>query len=119
MSPATRRDFANALTTAWLATGRTNKIYELCGDTAFTLAAEASSQVSQRVLYSDLPKDTYMGILNGSGLPPGLPEVIAAAGGWFRSVGLHCLRLQDYDRFRLKNNGGIMSRTIGFAVKIK
>lgn len=90
VSPATRLDLAEALAKVAAGAGHDNKIYELGTDTPFTLAdlaAEVSAQTGKVIPYNDLPKNIFIGILSGFGLPPGLPEVIAdadahAAGGW-------------------------------------
>jgi len=90
VSPATRLDLAEALAAAIAGAGRENTTYELGCDTPFTLAdlaAEVSAQTGRTIPYHDLPKDDYISILAGFGLPPGLPEVIAdadarAAEGW-------------------------------------
>ncbi len=90
VSPATRLDLAEALAKVAAGAGHDNKIYELGTDTPFTLAdlaAEVSARTGKVIPYNDLPKDVFIGILAGFGLPPGLPEVIAdadahAAGGW-------------------------------------
>jgi len=90
VSPATRPDLAETLAKVAAGTGHENKIYELGCDAPFTLAdlaAEVSAQTGRDIPYNDLPKDVFVGILAGFGLPHGLPEVIAdadthAAGGW-------------------------------------
>lgn len=90
VSPATRLDFAEAIAAAVVGDGHANKIYELGADTPFTLAdlaAEVSRQTGKAIPYNDLPKDVYIGILTGFGLPPGVPELVAdadakAAEGW-------------------------------------
>lgn len=90
VSPATRLDLAEAIAAVGASDAPGNKTYELGSDTPFTLAdlaAEVSVQVGKTIPYQDLPKDVYIGILAGFGLPPGLPETIAdadarAAEGW-------------------------------------
>jgi NAD(P)H dehydrogenase (quinone) len=85
VSPATRLDFAEALAAVAVGEGHANKIYELAGDDAFTLAdlaAEVSRQTGLSIPYNDLPKDVYMGILASFGLPPGVPELVADADAW-------------------------------------
>jgi NAD(P)H dehydrogenase (quinone) len=90
VSPATRQDLAEALAAVAAGPDHAGRIYELGSDTPFTLAdlaAEVSAQTGRHIPYHDMPKDVFLGILGGFGLPPGLPEVIAdadacAAGGW-------------------------------------
>ncbi|SDJ66201.1 SDR family oxidoreductase [Aliiruegeria lutimaris] len=90
VSPATRQDLAEAIAAVATEAGHENRVYELGCDAPFTmadLAAELSAQIGKPIPYTDLPKDTYIGILAGIGLPPGFPEVIAdadagAAEGW-------------------------------------
>lgn len=90
VSPATRRDLADALAAVASGEGHGNQVHELGGDVPFTLAdlaKEVSAQTGKDIPYKNLPKEVYVGILAGFGLPPGVPELIAdsdakAAGGW-------------------------------------
>jgi NAD(P)H dehydrogenase (quinone) len=88
-SAAARQDFAEAIAVVAAEDGHVGKVYELAGDTAFTmndLAAEVSRQTGKTIGYNDLPLDVYAGILVGFGLPEGFAHVLAesdvqAAGG--------------------------------------
>ncbi len=100
VSPATRRDHAEALAAAVSGEGHEGATYELGGD-AFTmadLAAELSRRVGKPVPYADLPKAEFEAALAGMGLPAGLVAVIAdadagAAGGWLLEEGGALARL--------------------------
>lgn len=78
ISSAARADFA-AAAAAVLADQDTyaGKVYELAGDTAYTLsefAAEVARQSGQTVTYNDLPESDYKSALQSIGLP----EIFAA-----------------------------------------
>ena len=76
VSAATRADYA-AAAAAVLTSDQHERVYELGGDQAFTLAelaAEISAQVGRPVSYRDLPEAEYARLLVGAGLP----EVAAA-----------------------------------------
>lgn len=89
-TPATRRDFAQALAVVAADAAHAGKTYELAGDEGFTLAelaAEVSRQTGKDVPYNDLPGDTYRGILESFGLPAGFAQVLVdvdlkAPEGW-------------------------------------
>lgn len=73
ISSASRRDFA-AAAAAVLASreNQAGKIYELAGDSAFTLseyAAEIAKQSGKPVVYKDLPEADYKAVLQSVGLP--------------------------------------------------
>jgi NAD(P)H dehydrogenase (quinone) len=58
--------------------GHENKIYELAGDSAFTLgdlAAEVTKQTGVQVAYRNLPAAEYEAALLGFGLPRMIVEV--------------------------------------------
>jgi NAD(P)H dehydrogenase (quinone) len=76
VSAATRADYA-AAAAAVLTSDQHERVYELGGDQAFTLAelaAEISAQAGRPVSYRDLPEAEYARLLVGAGLP----EVAAA-----------------------------------------
>lgn len=80
VSAATHADYADAGAVVLITPGHENSIYELGGDTAFTMAefARALSRDSgQDVTYQDLTKDEYVSALEGFGLPAELAEVLA------------------------------------------
>ncbi len=78
---ATRADFAEAAVAVLTGEGHAGKVYELAGDSAFTLAdlaAEVSSQTGKAIPYKDLPQADYAGILKGVGLPDAIADAIAS-----------------------------------------
>lgn len=83
LSAATRADYAAAAVAAVLTgDGGENKVYELGGDTWFTLselAAEISKQAGKEIVYRDLPVEQYAQALVGVGLPEPLAHVLADA----------------------------------------
>ena len=79
---AARSDYAAAAVAVLTGTGHENKIYELAGDTSFTLselAAEVSKQSGKPVSYKNLPPDDYQKALVSVGLPAALAELLADA----------------------------------------
>lgn len=82
ISAATRDDFAAAAAAVLTADDPAGQIYELAGDTAFTMteyAAEITRQSGQPVVYQDLPEADYRAALEGVGLPPPFAATIAQA----------------------------------------
>lgn len=82
VSSATRADFAEAAAVVVTTEGHDGKVYELAGDTAFTLsdlAAEISRQTGRDIPYRDLSEADYAAALSGFGLPGPLAAAIA---GW-------------------------------------
>ena len=82
VSAASRADYA-AAAAAVLTNGESeNKVYELGGDTAFSLdelAAEISAQAGRKIVYRDLPVEDYAQALIGAGLPEPLARIMADA----------------------------------------
>lgn len=78
---AARSDYAAAV--AVLASpGHENKVYELAGDSSFTLsalAAAVSQQAGKPVMYHDLPAQEYQKALMGFGLPADFAAILADA----------------------------------------
>jgi len=82
ISAATRADYAEAAAVAVLDSTTTGQVFELAGDTAFTMdeLAQAVAKVAGKpVVYQDLPVADYAKALAGMGLPEGLAQAIA---GW-------------------------------------
>ena len=82
VSAATRADYAAAAAAVLTADYHENKVYELGGDTAFTLtelAAEIAKQTGAEIVYRDLPVEQYAQALIGAGLPEPLARVLADA----------------------------------------
>jgi NAD(P)H dehydrogenase (quinone) len=77
IASATRADYAEADVAALTADNQTGKVYELAGDTAYTLAelaAEISRQSGKNIGYVNLPEAEYKNVL----IKVGLPEPVAA-----------------------------------------
>ncbi len=82
ISAATRADFAAGAAAVLTGEGHAGKVYEMAGDSAFTLAelaAEIGRQVGRPVAYADMPPADYAKVLESVGVPAGFAEVIA---GW-------------------------------------
>lgn len=80
ISGAARADYAAAAAAVLVAPDQAGKVYELGGDTAFTLteyAAELSRQSGKTIEYHEIPLEAYTKMLEGFGLPRPLAEVIA------------------------------------------
>ena len=75
-------DYAAAAVAALTSSGQENKIYELAGDTSYTMAemaAEVSKQSGKPVTYNNLSPQDYRNALAGFGLPAALAEFLADA----------------------------------------
>ncbi|GAA2021207.1 SDR family oxidoreductase [Terrabacter terrae] len=80
VSAATRADYAEAAAVVLAGEGHDGAVYELGGDTAFTMAELASTvgRVARReVAYADLSVADYTAALVGAGLPEGYAAVLA------------------------------------------
>jgi NAD(P)H dehydrogenase (quinone) len=78
LATATREDYAAAAAAVLANAGHENQIYELSGDTAWSLrdyAAEVSRQSGKHVTYQQVPDDQYRRILTDSGLPEAMLTV--------------------------------------------
>jgi NAD(P)H dehydrogenase (quinone) len=76
ISSAARADYAEAAAVVLTADNQAGRVYELAGDTAYTmteLAAEISRQSGKNIGYVNLPEAEYKSVL----IKVGLPEVIA------------------------------------------
>ncbi|MET7394616.1 SDR family oxidoreductase [Dactylosporangium sp. NPDC005572] len=79
---ATRADFAAAAAAVLTGEGHANKIYELGGDHAFTLAevaAAISARAGREVEYRDLSEADYAQALIGFGVPEGFAKALAGS----------------------------------------
>lgn len=80
ISSATRADYAEADATVLTADNQAGKVYELAGDTSYTLtefAAEISRQSGKSIGYVNLPEAEYEKALLGAGLPGFLAQLLA------------------------------------------
>lgn len=81
ISSATREDFADAAVAVLTSSGHEGKVYELAGDSSYTLtdlAAEVSKQIGKDIPYNDLPEAEYAAILTKVGLPEGFAAALAS-----------------------------------------
>ena len=89
ISSAARSDYAEAAAVVLAGEGHAGKIYELAGDSAYTLtelAAEVSRQSGKAVAYRNIPEADYKAALIGFGLPEAVATLLsdsdtAASGG--------------------------------------
>jgi len=89
ISSAARADYAAAAVAVLTGEGHAGKVYELAGDTAYTLAelaAEVSRQTGRQIGYADMPPAEFRNVLMGAGLPEPVADLLAdsdagAAGG--------------------------------------
>jgi NAD(P)H dehydrogenase (quinone) len=81
IASASRADYAAAAAAVLTASdNQAGRVYELAGDTTFTLsqfAAEVARQSGTPVVYKDLPEVDFKGALVGAGLPEGLAALLA------------------------------------------
>jgi NAD(P)H dehydrogenase (quinone) len=80
ISAAARADYADAAAAVLASAQAVEQVYELAGDTAFTLAelaAELSRQSGKNIPFHNLPQQQYRDMLLGFGLPAPLAELIA------------------------------------------
>lgn len=80
ISSASRADYAEAAAVVLTSDHQAGKVYELAGDTSYTLsefAAEISQQSGKSISYINLPEAEYKKALLGAGLPESLAELLA------------------------------------------
>jgi NAD(P)H dehydrogenase (quinone) len=80
IAAAARADYAQAAAVVLASAAPVQQVYELAGDTAFTLAdlaAEVSRQSGQQIPFHNLPQPDYLDLLLNVGLPAPLAELIA------------------------------------------
>ncbi len=92
ISSAARADYAAAAAEVLTAQDQAGKIYELAGDTNYTLAefaGEIAKQSGKEISYTNMGKDEYMSLLVQVGLPEPVAQLLAesdngaARGGLF------------------------------------
>lgn len=102
ISSASRSDYAAAAAIA-IEEGHAGKVYELAGDTSFTMteyAAEVAKQAGRPVVYTNLPAAGYKAALQGIGLPEALADILADCDAKVAQGALH-------------DASGVLSRLIG------
>jgi NAD(P)H dehydrogenase (quinone) len=80
IAAASRADYAAAAATVLVREGQAGKVYELAGDTSFTMAefaAEIAKQSGKPVAYVDMPPADYAAALVKVGLPEGFAALLA------------------------------------------
>ena len=80
IAAASRADYAAAAAAVLVRDGQAGKVYELAGDTAFTLtefASEIAKQSGKAVAYADMPQAVYAAELVKVGLPEGFAALLA------------------------------------------
>lgn len=80
ISTAARADYADAAAAVLTLPEQAGKVYELAGDSSFTLgelAAELSQATGKTIPYVNLPKAEYKGALLQAGLPEPIAELLA------------------------------------------
>ncbi len=80
IASATRADYAAAAARVVSEEGHAGKVYELAGDSAYTLselAAELANQSGKNVVYQNLSEADFAAALKGFGLPDGLADMLA------------------------------------------
>lgn len=81
ISSAAREDYADAAVTVLLDEGHENQVYELAGDSAYTLtelAAEISRQTGKNIPYVDLTEEDYAAALVKAGFSDFMAKLFAS-----------------------------------------
>ncbi|WP_018505994.1 NmrA family NAD(P)-binding protein [Parafrankia discariae] len=101
VSGAARSEYAEAAGAVLTGTGHEGAVYELGGDTSFTLS-ELAEQIVRRtgqpVVYRDVTQPELEAVLTGAGLPAPVARVLADAD---RAIGAGWLRIDTGDLSRL------------------
>lgn len=80
IASASRQDYAEAAAAVLTRPDAAGNIYELAGDTAYTLeeyTAEIAAQSGMNIEYIDMPQADFAAALKGAGLPDWLAEMLA------------------------------------------
>lgn len=80
IASAARADYAEAAAVVLSGEGHAGRVYELAGDTAYTLAelaAEIGRQAGKPIVYNNLPEADFRAVLLQAGLPEGLAALLA------------------------------------------
>ncbi|MFD7230044.1 SDR family oxidoreductase [Streptomyces sp. NPDC059881] len=79
IASATRADYAAAAAAVLTGDDHLGRVYELSGDTAWSLAeyaAEIAKQSGRDIAYTDVPAETHLRILTGAGLPEAFAAIL-------------------------------------------
>jgi len=80
IASAARADYAEAAAVVLSSEGHAGKVYELAGDTAYTLpefVQEIATQSGKAIAYKDLPQADFKAALLGAGLPEPVADLLA------------------------------------------
>lgn len=80
LSAASREDYAEAASVVLTSSGHSNKVYELGGDSSFTmsdLAKEVAKQSGKSIVYKNFSLEEYKNFLLEVGLPEGFAGILA------------------------------------------
>jgi len=80
IASATRADYAEAAAAVLTSEGQAGRVYELAGDSAYTLeqlAAQTARQSGKPLVYQSLSQEEYQAALLGIGLPEGFAVLLA------------------------------------------
>ncbi len=112
---AARADYAAAAARVLTSEGHVGQVYELAGDTAYTLgelAAEVARQAGRPVVYKNLPEAGYAEALRSFGLPAEVAAMVANSDTWAAQGELNSAR---HD---LRELIGRPTRTMAEAVRL-
>ncbi|MFD6878062.1 MULTISPECIES: SDR family oxidoreductase [unclassified Streptomyces] len=79
IASAARADYAAAAAAVLTGDGHLNRVYELSGDTAWSLAeyaAEVARQSGKEVAYASVAADEHQAVLTGAGVPEGFAAIL-------------------------------------------
>ncbi|MGW0753081.1 SDR family oxidoreductase [Streptomyces sp. NPDC002587] len=79
IASAARADYAAAAAVVLTGEGHLNRVYELSGDTAWSLAeyaAELSAQTGKEIAYAQVPAAEHLSVLTGAGVPEDFAAII-------------------------------------------
>ena len=91
IASAARADYAEAAAIVLTRDQQAGLVYELAGDSGYTLAelaGEISRHAGRTIPYQDLPQGEFQSILLGAGLPEGLAALLADSDAGARQGGL-------------------------------
>ena len=80
IASAARADYAEAAAVVLTSAGQAGRVYELAGDSAYTLeqlAAQTARQSGKPLVYQNLSQEEYQAALLGIGLPEGFAVLLA------------------------------------------
>lgn len=79
VASAARADYAAAAAVVLTGEDHLNRVYELSGDTAWSLAeytAEVSAQTGREITYTEVPAAEHLAVLTGAGVPEAFAAII-------------------------------------------